>query len=89
MLFRSTTLSSSIAKVTAIEDDKVVYEKGGDKYTIEGVDTVVLAAGMASVNELAEELKAIGKPVHVVGDAANVSIIMEGLASVYDKLLEV
>ena len=77
------------AKVTAIEDDKVVYEKGGDKYTIEGVDTVVLAAGMASVNELAEELKAIGKPVHVVGDAANVSIIMEGLASVYDKLLEV
>ncbi|NLZ53728.1 MAG: FAD-dependent oxidoreductase, partial [Thermoanaerobacteraceae bacterium] len=75
------------AKVTAIEDDKVIYERDGNKYTVEGVDTVVLAAGMESVNELAEELKSLDKPVHVVGDASNVSIIMEGLASVYDKLL--
>ena len=77
------------AKVTAIEDDRVIYEKGGNKYAVEGVDTVVLAAGMRSVNELAEELKALGKPVHVVGDANNVSIIMEALASVYDKLIDV
>jgi UDP-N-acetylenolpyruvoylglucosamine reductase len=42
------------------------------KYTVEGVDTVVLAAGMESVNELAEELKSLDKPIHVVGDASNV-----------------
>ena len=77
------------AKVTAIEDNKVAYEKDGSKYTVEGVDTVVLAAGMESVNELAEELKSLDKPIHVVGDASNVSIIMEGLASVYDKLLDI
>jgi pyruvate/2-oxoglutarate dehydrogenase complex dihydrolipoamide dehydrogenase (E3) component len=77
------------AKVTAIEDDRVVYEKGGKEYTVEGVDTVVLAAGMESVNELADELKALGKPIHVMGDASNVSIIMEGLADVYDKLINV
>ncbi|HHX24993.1 MAG: FAD-dependent oxidoreductase [Tepidanaerobacteraceae bacterium] len=77
------------AEVTSIEDDKVIYEKEGNEYTIESVDTVVLAAGMESVNELAEELKSLDKPIHVVGDADNVDIIMEGLASVYDKLLDI
>ena len=77
------------AKVTAIEDNKVIYEKDGNKYTIEDVDTVVIAAGMESVNELAQELKASDKPIHVVGDASNVSIIMEGLADVYDKLINI
>lgn len=77
------------AKVTAIENDKVIYEKDGIECTIEGVDTVVLAAGMVSVNKLAEELKSLDKPVHVVGDANKVSIIMEGLASVYEKLLDI
>lgn len=77
------------AKVTEIKNDEVIYEKNGNKCAIENVDTVVIAAGMVSANELAEELKPLNKPIHIVGDAGTVGIIMDGLASVYDKLLNV
>lgn len=82
-------LQSTGLQVQVGEQGSVVYEKNGNVYTVESVDTVVIAAGMRSENELLEHLALISKPVHAVGDAANAARIMDALADVYNKLLSI
>ena len=68
------------AKVTDISADSVTYEQFGQIHTIEGVDTIVVAMGSTSVGALGEELKALGKPVHVIGDAGSIGKIVNAIA---------
>ena len=69
------------AKVTEITENSVSYEQFGETKTIQGVDTIVVAMGSRSVNTLVEELKDCGKPVHSIGDAANIGKIVDAIAT--------
>lgn len=64
------------AKVTSITEDSVSYEQNGGVNTIANVDTVIVAMGSRSVNELGTELEKLGKPVHVIGDAVSIGKIV-------------
>ena len=69
------------SKVTAIGPDYVSYEDEDGTHTIKGVDTIISAMGSVSVNELAEELKPLGKPITVIGDAKEIGRIVTATAS--------
>lgn len=60
------------AKVTAIEEGSVYYEKGGSANKIENATMVVLSLGSKSNNDLAEKLKDIVPEVITIGDADKV-----------------
>jgi 2,4-dienoyl-CoA reductase-like NADH-dependent reductase (Old Yellow Enzyme family)/thioredoxin reductase len=49
----------------------IVVTRNGRKETWEGFDTIVLALGIRSRNEIAAQIKGKVKEVYVVGDAAN------------------
>ncbi|MCP4683419.1 MAG: FAD-dependent oxidoreductase [Desulfobacterales bacterium] len=55
--------------VNEISEKEVVITKNGNKETWEGFDTIVLAVGMESRNEIADEIKGKVKEVYVIGDA--------------------
>ncbi|MDR3354315.1 MAG: NAD(P)/FAD-dependent oxidoreductase [Synergistaceae bacterium] len=57
------------AKVLSIEGNRVIYEKGGQKLTMENIDNVVLAAGVTPDNSVAQSLKDKGISCIVIGDA--------------------
>ena len=44
-------------------------DKDGEEETIHGMDSVVLALGVESVDKLSEQLKSRVAEVHVIGDA--------------------
>lgn len=69
------------AKVTSITEDSVSYEQDGEIRTIKGVDTVIVAMGSKSVNDLKESLEKTGKPVHTVGDAVEIGKIVNAVAA--------
>lgn len=69
------------AKVTTITENSVSYEKAGTEYTISDVDTLIIAIGTLPVNDLEEELKALGKPVHTIGDASGIGKIVTATAA--------
>ena len=69
------------SKVTKITPDSVTYEQDGVEHTIKGVDTIISAMGSVSENSLAEELKALGKPVYVIGDADKIGRIVTATAA--------
>jgi 2,4-dienoyl-CoA reductase-like NADH-dependent reductase (Old Yellow Enzyme family)/thioredoxin reductase len=57
------------AAVQRIDKDAVVIQREEGRQEIKGIDAVVLAAGSSPRNELVEDLKKTGIPVHVIGDA--------------------
>jgi len=57
------------AKVKEIFDDGVLIIKDDDEETIRGMDTIVLAMGTKSVNELINKIKDKVAEVYVIGDA--------------------
>jgi pyruvate/2-oxoglutarate dehydrogenase complex dihydrolipoamide dehydrogenase (E3) component len=57
------------AKVKEIIDDGVVLDRDGEEETIHGMDSVVLAMGMESVDKLSERLESRAAEVYVIGDA--------------------
>lgn len=57
-------LNASVLEIT----DKAVVMLLGDEIFLLPADTVVLAVGMQSDNELAQELEDTGLEVHAVGD---------------------
>jgi NADPH-dependent 2,4-dienoyl-CoA reductase/sulfur reductase-like enzyme len=57
------------ARVKEITDAGVVVVRNGQEETIGGADSIVLALGVKSVNELAEQLKGKVAEIHVIGDA--------------------
>lgn len=69
------------SKVCEIKEDSVVLERKGKEITLEEIDTVVVAAGSRSVNTLEDQVKELGIPVHVIGDAKQVR---NGLKAIYE-----
>lgn len=69
------------AKVTNISPDSVSYEQYGCEVTIPGVDTVIVAMGTTSDNELGEALAETGMSVQVIGDAIEVGKIVTATAA--------
>lgn len=69
------------SKVIKIDGDKVVLERKGKEITLEEVDTVVVAAGSRSVNDLVKPLEEAGVNVTVVGDAKQVR---NGMKAIYE-----
>lgn len=57
------------ASVKAITDGGVVVVRDGREETISGIDQVVIAMGVKSVNELAKQLEDKVAEVYIIGDA--------------------
>ena len=57
------------AKVKEILDDGVVFTRNGKEESIRGVNSVILAMGAKSVNDLSEKIKGKVAEVYVIGDA--------------------
>ena len=58
-------------KVEEITGQGIVVTREGHQETWEGFDTVVMAVGIMSTNELADKIKDKVKEVYVIGDAAD------------------
>lgn len=58
------------ARVSSIGEHEVVVEKDGEKETLSGFDTVVLAVGSRPNEVLAEQLEGAGIVYYVIGDAS-------------------
>ncbi len=70
-------------KVEEIQDDKAIIEKEGEKGVIEGVDKIVMATGMSSVNDLRDKLA--GKAsIHLIGDAAEPRKAQDAISDGYE-----
>jgi len=68
------------AKVKEIIEDGVVLDKDGEEETIHGMDSVVLAMGMESVDKLSERLESRAAEVYVIGDAKEPRNALEAVA---------
>ena len=69
------------AKITSIKPDAVTYVKDNAETVLNGVDTIVVAMGSQQENVLAEELKKLSVPVHVIGDAGTIGKIVNAISS--------
>jgi len=57
--------------VKNIDRDKIVVSKDGNKKTLRGFNTTVVAVGSRSENSLAESVKGLVPEVWVIGDAVS------------------
>jgi 2,4-dienoyl-CoA reductase-like NADH-dependent reductase (Old Yellow Enzyme family)/thioredoxin reductase len=69
------------AKIVEFTKGGVIVERGGQREAVEGVDTIVLAMGVVSVNELAGSVGKAIPEVHVIGDARQPGKALEAIAS--------
>jgi 2,4-dienoyl-CoA reductase-like NADH-dependent reductase (Old Yellow Enzyme family)/thioredoxin reductase len=76
-------------KIIGITEDNLVCDCKGDKLSLDGVDTIVLAVGTASYNPLAEELQKMSIPYTVIGDAKKVGKIFEAVADGRKAAIEI
>ncbi len=70
--------SATIKRITA---DGVVVERQGREEAIGGMDSIVLALGIASAGELAEEIGDKVSEVHLIGDAKTPGRALEAIAA--------
>ena len=69
------------ANILGITPDGVTYSRDGKTDTIGGMNTIVLAMGTASSDELAKQLEGKVSQVHIIGDAQNPTNAMEAIAA--------
>jgi 2,4-dienoyl-CoA reductase-like NADH-dependent reductase (Old Yellow Enzyme family)/thioredoxin reductase len=69
------------ATIVEFTSDGVVVERNGRRENLGGMDTIVLAMGTVSVNELAGEVKASVPEIHVIGDAERPLKAMDAIAA--------
>jgi NADPH-dependent 2,4-dienoyl-CoA reductase/sulfur reductase-like enzyme len=69
------------ATIVEFTGDGVIVERNGGRETIDSMDTIVLAMGTVSVNELAVEVKDIVSEIHVIGDAERPVKAMDAIAA--------
>ena len=72
------------ARVTAIEPQRVLYERRGVIAELTPVDSVVLACGSRSQAELAEQLRAAGVAVQTIGDAARAGNLADAVRAGFE-----
>ena len=77
------------ATVKEILPDGVIYEKDGAEHKLTGFDTIVLALGVRSYNPLEETVKAMGKQVIVIGDAAKPGPANKATEAALDAVLSI
>lgn len=75
--------------VKEVIDDGVIVETNGERMTISPADTIVMAVGTKSVNDLAEQIKEKVSQVIVVGDAVEVRKALEAVEEGYQAGLTV
>ncbi|NYB75765.1 FAD-dependent oxidoreductase [Sedimentibacter hydroxybenzoicus DSM 7310] len=68
------------AKVSSIQSNTVSYVKTDKETVLEGIDTIIVAMGTQPANTLAEELKELSIPIHVIGDANSVGKLVNAIA---------
>ena len=73
------------AKVTAITENSVTYEKDGTAYTIE-CDTVINAVGFKPNDQLEDILDDMYEDVYVVGDAVSPRKILTAIHEGYHAI---
>ena len=69
------------AKIVEFTKGGVVVERRGQREAIEGMDAIVLAMGVVSVNELAGSVGEKIPEVHVIGDAKQPGKALEAIAA--------
>jgi pyruvate/2-oxoglutarate dehydrogenase complex dihydrolipoamide dehydrogenase (E3) component len=74
-------------KVIEIDGDKVILSGAEDK-VLEGVDKIIVTAGMKSLNELEEKLKDEVE-LYVIGDAHQVGKAQEAIRDGYETALRI
>lgn len=74
-------------KVVEIDGDKVILSGAEDK-VLEGVDKIIVTAGMKSLNELEEKLKDEVE-LYVIGDAHQVGKAQEAIRDGYETALRI
>lgn len=72
------------AKVKEILDDGVVFTRNGSDVSVRGVNTVVLALGARSVNDLSQEIENKVPEVYVIGDAKEPRRAIEAIHEAFD-----
>ena len=70
--------SATIKEITA---DGVIITRNGKEEVIGGMETIVLAMGVAPVRNLAEEIKDKVSELYVIGDAENPATALEAFAA--------
>ncbi len=73
-------------RLVEIGDDAVVVETDTGRERIEA-DTVVMAVGSRSVNDLVEDLRPLGVEVIVIGDAKTPRKFSDAIAEGYEEAL--
>ena len=57
------------ATVTKINPDGLTYKNGDEEYSINGFDTIILAIGVRSDNNLSSKIEELGIETYAIGDA--------------------
>lgn len=70
--------SATLRLITA---DGVVVTRNGEEEVLRGLDTIVLAVGVAPARDLAEQLKERVAELYVIGDAENPASALEAFAA--------
>ena len=71
----------SCATIVEFTKNGVIIERGGRREAVEDMDTVVLALGVISVNDLADSAAKTITEVHIVGDAQQPGKAMEAITA--------
>lgn len=77
------------AKVVAVAPGRVTYMRDGWRFSLEGVDTVVLATGRIPERELAKDLAKAGYTYELVGDCRAPGDAMSAIHEGYLVALEI
>jgi 2,4-dienoyl-CoA reductase-like NADH-dependent reductase (Old Yellow Enzyme family)/thioredoxin reductase len=80
-LSESRVTAVTAATIVEFTGDGVIVERNGRRENLGGRDTIVLAMGMVSVNELANEVKDRVPEIHVIGDAERPLKAMDAIAA--------
>jgi hypothetical protein len=69
------------ARITEFTEDGAIVERDANRETFSGMDTVVLAMGVTSVNNLADAIRNNVSEIHVIGDAEAPGNAMDAIAA--------
>ena len=71
------------AKVKAVTEETITFEKEGAEFVIRDADTLVFANGYHVDNAMEDMLKAAGAAYHLIGDGAKVGNIKDAISGAY------
>ena len=72
------------AKVTAVTENTIAFERDGVEYTIKDADTLVFANGYHVESAMEEMLQEAGISYHLIGDGAKVGNLKDAISGAYE-----